>query len=263
MMYLVIGRTGSGKTHLANLLEKQGLSRVVSRTTRPRRSEDEDGYIFVTHEEADATPERLTDTVINGETYYTVPEDLKDKDFYVIDPIGARKLAEAMPDETFVILYLAANGTDIRREHALSREDSYDEATFAARDASEDDEFEEFENQILDAEDMSAIDLPDNVHALRVIANDYKPGTLENEAAAAAVQMRRVRRLGKLVTEGASPDVGIMMSNTDGRIYVAKRDGSEAWCMPDTVALMLLADPEGFYRFMSTMLVRSKTFADL
>ena len=100
MMYLIIGRTGSGKTHLANLLERHGLSRVKSRTTRAPRSKSEDGYIFVNEDDAAACQNRITDTVINGATYYTTPDDLGEKDFYVIDPIGAKKLAEAMPDCT-------------------------------------------------------------------------------------------------------------------------------------------------------------------
>lgn len=261
MMYLILGRTGSGKTHLAHLLENHGLSRVKSRTTRAPRSENEDNYIFVSEEEAAACQSRITDTVINGATYYTTPDDLVGKDFYIIDPIGAKKLAEAMPDETFVILYISAKDDTQRKEHATNRDDAYTSEAFDARDASEDEQFSAFEQQISDSTDMSAMDIPDNVRAVHVIVNDYAPETLRNEAIAQRNQMVLIRRIATLVTDAAAQ--GVMKSDAKGRILTHNRDGKETWHNAEEVALLLLLDRNAFYGFMCTMTVRSDRMSAL
>lgn len=261
MMYLIIGRTGSGKTHLANLLERRGLSRVKSRTTRAPRSENEDGYIFVSEDDAAACTDRITDTVINGATYYTTPDDLVEKDFYVIDPIGAKKLAEAMPDETFVILYVSAADDALRKAHATDRDDAYTPEAFDARNADEDEQFSEFEHQISDSTDMSAMDIPDNVRAVHVIVNDYALETLRNEAIAQRNQMVLVRRIATLVTDAAAQ--GVMKSDESGHILTHDRDGKETWHNAEDVALLLLLDRDAFYSFMCTMMVRSDRMSAL
>lgn len=261
MMYLIIGRTGSGKTHLANLLERHGLSRVKSRTTRAPRSESEDGYIFVSEDDAAACQNRITDTVINGATYYTTPDDLVEKDFYVIDPIGAKKLAEAMPDETFVILYVSAADDALRKAHATDRDDAYTPEAFDARNADEDEQFSEFEHQINDSTDMSAMDMPDNVRAVHVIVNDYAPETLWNEAVAQRNQLVLIRRIATLIADAAK--LGVMKSDESGHILTHDRDGKEVWHSAEETALMLLFDRDAFYGFMCTMMVRSDRMSAL
>lgn len=255
MMYLIIGRTGSGKTYLANLLERHGLSRVKSRTTRAPRSEGEDSYIFVSEDDAAACRNRITDTVINGATYYTTPDDLVGKDFYVIDPIGTKKLAEAMPNETFVILYVSAADDALRKTHATDRDDAYTPEEFDARNTSEDEQFSEFEHQIDDSCDMSAMDMPDNVRAVHVIVNDYAPETLWNEAVAQRNQLVLVRRIATLVKDAVAQ--GIMKADENGRILTHDSDGNETWHNAEEAALLLLFDRDAFYGFMCTMTVRS------
>ena len=59
-IYLIVGRSGSGKTTIAEELErKYGLKSIQSYTTRPKRSDNETGHIFVSDEEFD----KLTDMV--------------------------------------------------------------------------------------------------------------------------------------------------------------------------------------------------------
>ena len=51
---LIVGESGSGKSTICDELTKRyGLKQVESYTTRPRRSEDEDGHTFVSDEEFD------------------------------------------------------------------------------------------------------------------------------------------------------------------------------------------------------------------
>ena len=89
MMYLIIGRTACGKDYLASELTKQGLKGVISRTTRPRRPDEPDTHIFVTKEQAAQETNKVAYTNINDNDYYVIPEVLSDKQFYIIDPIGA------------------------------------------------------------------------------------------------------------------------------------------------------------------------------
>ena len=53
-IYLIVGCSGSGKTTIVNSLEnKYGLKSIQSYTTRPKRSDDETGHIFISDEEYD------------------------------------------------------------------------------------------------------------------------------------------------------------------------------------------------------------------
>lgn len=184
-MYLIIGRTGSGKTHLAELLKQRGLKPVVSRTTRPPRYPGEDSYIFVSKDEAYACEDSLTETEINGYLYYVTENDLKDKDFYIIDPIGAKYLIrfyEDMADENFDptqmfnIVYIIAPYSH-RRYHATHRVGGYLTEEFCRRDDSEDGQFFMFEK------DLTYI--TNTHHAIAdvlVIRNTYDPEHLEKYA---------------------------------------------------------------------------------
>lgn len=254
MMYLIIGRTGSGKTHLADLLTEKGLQKVRSRTTRAPRFEGEPDYIFVTESEADAEEHRLTETIIDGARYYTTPSDLSGKDFYVIDPIGAKLLAKTMPQETFVVLYVAAD-REKRSERFAMRKGGGTQEQFDARDASETEQFDEFERQLFESNDMSALDLPDNVRSVRVFHNDYDPRHAEVEASIAVDYIRSVTRLSRLVVESA--EKGVMLRDDEGRMLTRGASDEYVWRNPQDVAIMLLSDQNAFSEFMRAMLVRS------
>lgn len=254
MMYLIIGRTGSGKTHLADLLTEKGLQKVRSRTTRTPRFEGESDYIFVTDSEADAEEHRLTETVIDGARYYTTPSDLSGKDFYVIDPIGAKRLAEAMPQETFVVLYVAAD-REKRSERFAMRKGGGTKEQFDVRDASETEQFDEFEHQLFESNDMSALDLPDNVRGARVFYNDYDPRHAETKASIVADYVRSVTRLSRLVVEATEKD--IMRRDDEGRVLTRGASEEDVWRNPQDVAIMLLSDQNAFADFMRAVLIRS------
>jgi guanylate kinase len=89
---LVVGRSGSGKSELANYLqERWGIPYLQSYTTRPRRNEQDNGHKFITDEEFDEllvtnTPLALTNW--NGVRYCCTVEDLSGIDTYVIDERG-------------------------------------------------------------------------------------------------------------------------------------------------------------------------------
>lgn len=87
--YLVVGKSGSGKTTvMAMLQEKFGLKAVPSYTTRPKRFEGETGHTFVTKNEYFALKNRLAETVYHGDCYGTTEQQLEEHDLYVVEPSG-------------------------------------------------------------------------------------------------------------------------------------------------------------------------------
>lgn len=102
---LLVGESGSGKTTIANELESQyGLRQLQSYTTRPRRSPDESGHIFVTKEEFDSLPDKVAYTSYNDYEYCATKGQVDQADIYVIDPAGINYLKQR---------YLELNGARV------------------------------------------------------------------------------------------------------------------------------------------------------
>jgi guanylate kinase len=106
-LYLFIGKSASGKTTVANFLEKKhGLKQVNSYTTRPPRYEGEIGHIFVNDTEFDNLGELVAYTEYNGFRYGTTAEQLDQCQIYVVDIPGLKTLLERYKtDRKIVILY--------------------------------------------------------------------------------------------------------------------------------------------------------------
>ena len=74
-MNLIIGRTGSGKTAFARLLENLDMKKVKSYTTRPKRqSETDDDYHFISKSDLDNYQNKLALTTINQEQYFVTKD---------------------------------------------------------------------------------------------------------------------------------------------------------------------------------------------
>lgn len=115
---LVVGKSASGKTSVANLLEKMyGHKQVWSYTTRKPRYYDEPGHIFVTEDDFSKLGELAAFTVYNGKKYGVTYDQLEQCDTYVIDIPGVESLLKNLNgSRPICIIYLdAAVSTRIDR----------------------------------------------------------------------------------------------------------------------------------------------------
>lgn len=93
-LYLFVGKSASGKTTIANMLEADGYTQVSSYTTRPPRYEGEIGHTFISDEEYDRLENIMASTLYNSYRYCTTLEQLQKVDLYVVDIEGVRTLMD-------------------------------------------------------------------------------------------------------------------------------------------------------------------------
>ena len=109
-LFLFVGKSASGKTSLANLLEERyECKQVQSYTTRLPRYDGEVGHIFVSKEEFDNLGGLAAYTMYNGNEYGTTFKQLEECDIYVIDVPGVKTLLEKEIDRPIVIIYFNAS----------------------------------------------------------------------------------------------------------------------------------------------------------
>lgn len=149
-LYLVAGRTCSGKSTLVSFLaEKLGLKVVKSYTTRPMRPGEEvkADHIFIKKEEVDRFRDQMAAYTKIGEyEYFTTWDVLEGSDIYIIDPEGIqslkKKVEETGKNIRFQTIYITAPD-EIRRQRAEVRGDK--SSVVKARMEAEDAEFTAFE----------------------------------------------------------------------------------------------------------------------
>lgn len=266
MMYMIMGRTASGKDYFAELLKQHGLSGVKSRTTRPKRFDNEDTHIFVSQDEADKLMDRVAYTKIGNYEYFTTKNDILDKDFYIIDPIGMISLAENMPDMIFNIIYIEAD-RETRKRHFIARQScSKEEAEklFDERDAAETKQFDTFENDIhavmkSDNKNMADMELPENIRSVHTFLNQFEmdPDDIKAEADAAVNQKKCYAILTQMTIEAIS--LGIITTDRNKQIAVRDKNNPNmsAYVSPEMFASFLISDNEGLGMFMKEYLGRS------
>lgn len=171
-MLLIVGRTSSGKDYLASKLEELGYTSVLSRTTRPKRNEN-DKHLFVSQEQADKEKNRVAETIINGYEYYTLEEDIINKDIYVIDPLGLKSLSKANLNLEYTLAYVFSDYQQ-RLGHYVSR--GGDIAKFNSRNQDETKQFDDFERVLKNNNAYSKKDICKeyiNCGDIIMLHNDY------------------------------------------------------------------------------------------
>jgi guanylate kinase len=124
-IFLIVGESGSGKTTLVNELEKKhGLKQLVSYTTRPRRTPNEQGHIFVTDEEFNTLTDMVAFTEFNGFRYCATSEQVEECDTYVIDPAGVEYFKASYRGDKIPVMVYVYTHANLRAKRMLDRGDS-------------------------------------------------------------------------------------------------------------------------------------------
>lgn len=150
-LFCVVGRTGTGKDSLVDLVcSSLGMKKVKSYTTRERRpGEGDDSHVFVKPVEIDQFKGRMAAYTKIGEVeYFATVEQVLEGDFYVIDPNGLDDFRERWDFNKFpisiVVIYITVpKMTQLSR--LLGRGDNTEKSN--SRMLAENNQFGEFETR--------------------------------------------------------------------------------------------------------------------
>lgn len=124
-LYMFIGKSASGKTTVADLLEKNcDLIQLQSYTTRPKRHENEIGHVFLTNEEFDELENIVAFTEYNGNRYGATAEQVDSVSIYVIDVDGVETLLENYQTERPIVAIYFDASLRTRIDRMINRGDS-------------------------------------------------------------------------------------------------------------------------------------------
>lgn len=126
---LLIGRSGSGKTAIANYLQgTYGWKAVDSYTTRPRRFPWETGHTFVSDDEFDQLTDLVAYTKFDGHRYCATAEQIDNADIYIVDLIGVKTMkALYQGDSVLLPVYVDVSPT-VCMHRMLKRGDEFEAA---------------------------------------------------------------------------------------------------------------------------------------
>ena len=106
----LLGTSGSGKSSLANKLQKKyGYTSVKSFTTRAMRDDpaDEFTHTFISPDRiADYKDDIVCDTIFNGSYYFATKQQLNQNDIYVLDKEGLIQLYRNYHDKPIISIFL-------------------------------------------------------------------------------------------------------------------------------------------------------------
>jgi guanylate kinase len=147
-LYLIVGRTASGKDSLTRAVaEKYNLKILSSYTTRPKRPGETNEHIFIAPEDVFKYQDDIVAYTKIGEyEYFSTKQQLLESDVYIIDPKGVKYMKDKLkdiPDVDFHIIYISADY--ITRKHRALNNRKDREDVFELRCAAEESQFVDFE----------------------------------------------------------------------------------------------------------------------
>ena len=150
-IYLIVGKSGSGKDTIVNALcDKYGYQRLISYTTRRQRSDPADAksHIFSDIETYQLDKERgyvIAETCYDGNYYWAIKPQVDMSDIYIIDIPGVKSIKERYHDKGIVVVGIEADAVT-RVLRMKLRGDSL--PSISARITSDDTEFAEMDDVV-------------------------------------------------------------------------------------------------------------------
>lgn len=150
-LLLILGRSACGKDSLCDkLVERTGLTKLISYTTRERRNGEGDTHRFVdeeTYQQMKAEGKIAAYTEINGAKYWSTIDQLYEDNIYIIDYNGYKTLKELnLPNLKLVSVYIHIDEQERQRRALELRGD--DKIKFRTRSFSENSQFRELEKNL-------------------------------------------------------------------------------------------------------------------
>lgn len=174
ILYLFVGKSSSGKTTIANMLEPYGYNQVWSYCTRKPRYENEPGHTFISEEAFDNLGELAAYTEYDGHRYATTIKQLESCNLYVIDVPGVKTLLEKNIKRPIVILYFDTS-VYTRIQRMQERNDSSDAIISRLLQDEKDDWFHDLDHLVWHYRNNMA----QNVHLYSINANGNKSDVFE------------------------------------------------------------------------------------
>jgi len=101
---LLMGKSGSGKSTIAQVLEeKYGWTQIHSYTTRAPRYPGEQGHIFISDIEFNQLTDMVAYTNFAGNKYCATAQQVEENQVYVIDPDGCEYFLQAYHGNKLVL----------------------------------------------------------------------------------------------------------------------------------------------------------------
>lgn len=149
-IFLLVGRSASGKDSIADELGKRGYKKLKSYTTRPRRINEGDTHVFIDESEIYKYADRIiAHTRIGDYHYFATKDQLQENDIYIIDPNGVAFMEFALSeyadtDIRTVVIYINQHE---RVRYLRARQRGDEKEKIIKRFMDENDQFEEFERR--------------------------------------------------------------------------------------------------------------------
>lgn len=245
MKIIIAGRTGTGKTTLAQRLSEYGYSVMKSYTTRKPRNENEDSYIFVTDTVAEKMTSKILSTNINGNEYFATDHKVKHADILILDPAGITEITERYPDEEFVLIYVRPIDLQTASELAAKRENDFEDGLklFHERYSAEDERFTELEKKIDDKQTIA-----NNIKVRFKVINDFTDLGIENTISRIIGELKTIEHMGLVLRQLVRKD--LIDGDDDGMLARNPATNEQRRFSYDTMAIVTLSSPE---RFAETM----------
>lgn len=231
MIYLITGRTGSGKKHLTTILEnKYGFKGLQYTNTK------------------NLTATEIYDMIM------AIKRDMKTPpDFIIINPDIVNQLAAKLPNETFHLIYIHGD-EEKRKSHATNIDE------FIKKNEEESQYFETFEQRVANSAERDMFE--DNITVVHVIYNlfDDKNDNIETEAEIINSQKQLNKALAIMVEIAMHRD--ILNHDDENKIICTYCDDTEQHVTPEHFADILDGDDTGFAMFVKNWIVSEDNFTD-